>query len=59
MLFRSFDVYEGDKIDAGKKSYAISFLLQNEEATLTDKQIDNVMEKLIQTYQQKLGAILR
>ncbi len=54
-----FDVYEGDKIDAGKKSYAISFLLQNEEATLTDKQIDNVMEKLIQTYQQKLGAILR
>jgi phenylalanyl-tRNA synthetase beta chain len=53
-----FDVYEGDKL-GNKKSYALSFTLLNEEATLTDKQIDGVMQKLIETYKQKLGAELR
>jgi phenylalanyl-tRNA synthetase beta chain len=54
-----FDIYEGDKLEAGKKSYAVSFMLQDEEATLNDKQIDNVMQKLIKTYNEKLGATLR
>ncbi|MES2762099.1 MAG: phenylalanine--tRNA ligase subunit beta [Bacteroidota bacterium] len=54
-----FDIYEGDKLEAGKKSYAVSFMLQDEEATLNDKQIDNVMQKLIKTYSEKLGATLR
>lgn len=54
-----FDIYEGDKLEAGKKSYALSFTLLDEEATLNDKQIDNVMQKLIKTYIEKLGASLR
>ena len=54
-----FDIYEGDKLEAGKKSYALSFTLLDEEATLNDKQIENVMQKLIKTYTEKLGASLR
>ena len=54
-----FDIYEGDKLEADKKSYAVSFMLQDDEATLNDKQIDNVMQKLIKTYTEKLGAVLR
>ncbi len=53
-----FDVYEGDKL-AGKKSYALSFILQSSEATLTDKQVESVMEKLLKTYKEKFGAELR
>jgi len=54
-----FDIYEGDKLEDGKKSYAVSFILQDEDATLNDKQIDQVMQKLIKNYQEKLGASLR
>lgn len=54
-----FDVYEGDKLPAGKKSYAVSFLLQDEEKTLTDKQIDSVMNKLILIFGKELGAEIR
>jgi phenylalanyl-tRNA synthetase beta chain len=54
-----FDVYEGEKLPADKKSYALSFILQDENATLTDKQIEKVMEKLIKTYQEKIGAEVR
>ncbi len=54
-----FDIYEGDKLEAGKKSYAVSFMLQDDDATLNEKQIDNVMQKLIKTYTEKLGATLR
>lgn len=54
-----FDVYEGDKIEKGKKSYAISFQLQDETKTLTDKEIDAVMNKLIQQFEKELGAVLR
>ncbi|HVA98752.1 MAG TPA: phenylalanine--tRNA ligase subunit beta [Bacteroidia bacterium] len=54
-----FDVYEGEKIGNEKKSYAISFILQNENATLTDKQIEKTMEKLTATFVEKLGAVLR
>lgn len=53
-----FDIYEGEKL-GNKKSYAVSFILSNKEATLTDKQIDGVMDKLISTYKEKLGAELR
>jgi phenylalanyl-tRNA synthetase beta chain len=54
-----FDVYEGDKIEAGKKSYAVSFLLRDDEATLQDKQIDGVMDKLMKQFESKLGAVIR
>lgn len=54
-----FDVYEGDKLPNGKKSYALSFILQDENATLTDKQIEKIMEKLMKTYQEKVGAEIR
>jgi phenylalanyl-tRNA synthetase beta chain len=54
-----FDVYEGNQIEQGKKSYALSFILQNEDATLTDNEVDRVMQKLIKTYQEKAGATLR
>ena len=54
-----FDVYEGDKITEGKKSYALSFMLQDKYKTLNDKQIDKVMKKIFQTYEQKFGAKLR
>lgn len=53
-----FDVYEGEKL-GNKKSYALSFTLQSDEATLTDKQIDKVMEKLINSYKETFGAELR
>ncbi|MET2984083.1 phenylalanine--tRNA ligase subunit beta [Aureibaculum conchae] len=54
-----FDVYEGDKLPEGKKSYAVSFMLQDDKQTLTDKQIDAVMDKLQQTFETKLKAELR
>lgn len=54
-----FDVYEGDKVEQGKKSYALSFILQDENATLTDQQIDKVMEKLMRSFADKAGAVVR
>lgn len=54
-----FDVYEGDKLPAGKKSYAVNFILQDTEKTMGDKQIDAIMQKLINNLKQKLGAELR
>ena len=54
-----FDVYEGKNLPAGKKSYAISFILEDEEKTLTDKQIDNIMNNLLKAFEQKLEAKLR
>ena len=54
-----FDVYEGKNLEAGKKSYAVSFTLQDENATLNDKQIDKLMNKLVQNLETKLGAKLR
>ena len=54
-----FDVYEGKNLEAGKKSYAVSFLLQDENATLNEKQIDKIMSKLIANLENKLGAKLR
>ena len=54
-----FDVYEGKNLEAGKKSYAVSFLLQDETQTLNDKMIDKIMSKLVRNLEEKLGAKLR
>ena len=54
-----FDVYEGDKLPEGKKSYALSFILQDEEKTLTDKQIDAIMQKLILNLEKEAGVEIR
>jgi phenylalanyl-tRNA synthetase beta chain len=54
-----FDVYEGKNLPQGKKSYAVSFILQDENQTLNDKQIEAVMAKLIKNFEQQLGASLR
>ncbi|MBS1647855.1 MAG: phenylalanine--tRNA ligase subunit beta [Bacteroidetes bacterium] len=54
-----FDVYEGDKIPNNKKSYALSFTLQNAQATLTDQQITNTMNKLTRVFEEKLQALIR
>ena len=54
-----FDVYEGKNLPAGKKSYAVSFYLQDETKTLTDKQIDAIMQKIRKNLESKLGASLR
>jgi phenylalanyl-tRNA synthetase beta chain len=54
-----FDVYEGDKLPENKKSYALSFILQDEEKTLTDQQIDAIMQKLIGNFGKETGAEIR
>ena len=54
-----FDVYEGDKLPEGKKSYAVNFILQDTEKTMGDKQIDAIMNKLIANIKKQLGAELR
>lgn len=54
-----FDVYTGDKLPENTKQYAIAFILQDKERTLTDKQIENVMQKLLKAFEQKLNASLR
>lgn len=54
-----FDVYEGKNLEAGKKSYAVNFTIQDEEKTLTDKQIESIMAKIQKNLEDKLGAKLR
>ncbi|WP_455497905.1 phenylalanine--tRNA ligase subunit beta [Coprobacter sp.] len=54
-----FDVYEGKNLEAGKKSYAVSFILQDETKTLNDKQIESIMNRIIGNLQNKLDAKLR
>ena len=54
-----FDVYEGKNLPEGKKSYAVNFILQDEQKTLNDKQIDGIMQKLIKNLTEKLDAELR
>lgn len=54
-----FDVYEGEKLPAGKKSYAVNFILQDTEKTMNDKQIDATMQKLIAQLKKQLNAELR
>ena len=54
-----FDVYKGDKLPEGKKSYALSFTIQDEEKTLNDKQIDSIIQKLIINFEKETGAVVR
>ena len=54
-----FDVYEGKNLEAGKKSYAVNFVLQDETKTMSDKQTDAIMGKLIANLEKQLGAKLR
>ena len=54
-----FDVYRGEKIAEGKKQYALSFVLQDLEKTLTDNDVERVMSKLLSTFQNEFGAVLR
>ncbi|MBQ1913451.1 MAG: phenylalanine--tRNA ligase subunit beta [Bacteroidales bacterium] len=54
-----FDVYRGEKIPAGKKQYALNFVLQDPERTLTDAEVEKTMERVLTTLQTELGAILR
>ena len=54
-----FDVYEGDKIESGKKAYAMSILIQDEEQTLTDQKIDFLMSGIMQKLEKDLGAVIR
>ena len=54
-----FDVYQGDKLPEGKKSYALSFELLNEEKTLEDKDITAVMDSLIKNFKKEFNAELR
>lgn len=54
-----FDVYEGDKLPGDKKAYALSFALQDEQRTLTDADIEKVMNNLIKAYETKIGAVIR
>jgi len=54
-----FDVYEGKNLTSGKKSYAVSFTFQDEQKTLTDKYIDKIMDKMIESLKTQLGAELR
>lgn len=54
-----FDVYQGKNLPEGKKSYALSFILQDEEKTLADKQIDAIMQRLILNFEKEAGAEVR
>ena len=54
-----FDLYQGEKIEAGKKSLAVSFILLDDQQTLTDKQIDKTMEKLMGAFESEAGAVIR
>jgi phenylalanyl-tRNA synthetase beta chain len=54
-----FDVYQEDKLPEGKKSYAVSFVLQDQNKTLEDRQIDKIMQKLQQSFEKNLEAVLR
>ena len=54
-----FDVYQGDNLGENKKSYSVSFMLQDYEQTLTDKVIDKTMEKLMGAFEKEIGAVIR
>ena len=56
---RLFDVFESEKLGAGKKSLAVSFQFQDDEKTLTDREIDGMMSKIMRTLEQDLSAEIR
>jgi phenylalanyl-tRNA synthetase beta chain len=55
----AFDVYEGDKLPSDKKAYALGFTLLDDSKTLTDDEIDRVMQRLMTAFEEKLGAVIR
>ena len=56
---RLFDIFESDKLGAGKKSLALSFTFADEEKTLTDKETDGLMQKIIEAFEKELNAAIR
>jgi len=54
-----FDIYEGDQVEKGKKSYAVSFILRDDNKTLKDEEIDAFMNKLVKVFEKELNAQLR
>jgi phenylalanyl-tRNA synthetase beta chain len=54
-----FDVYEGEKIEDGKKSYAVSFTMQDDQKTLTDNDIEKLIKRLTEVFEKELGAVIR
>ena len=54
-----FDVYRGDKIPEGKKQYALSFVIRDEEKTLTDQDTERIMQKFLDVFCKEFGAALR
>ena len=56
---RLFDVFESDKLGTGKKSMAVNFTFLDEEKTLTDKEIEGMMNKLVQSFEKEIGAEIR
>jgi phenylalanyl-tRNA synthetase beta chain len=54
-----FDVYEGKNLETGKKSYALSFIFQDQDRTLTDLEIDLIMNKIKKSFEERFGAVLR
>jgi phenylalanyl-tRNA synthetase beta chain len=54
-----FDVYKGDKLPEGKKQYALNFVIQHPEKTLTDEEINKIMNKLLSAFEKECGATLR
>ncbi len=54
-----FDVYQGEKIEQGKKSYAVSFTMQDNQKTLTDNDIEKLMKRLVEVFEKELGAVVR
>jgi phenylalanyl-tRNA synthetase beta chain len=54
-----FDVYEGKNLEEGKKSYAVSFILQDSTKTMTDQQVDSAMDRVRKALDEKLGAKVR
>ena len=54
-----FDVYKGDKIPENKKQYALSFVLQDVDKTLTDKDVENIMSRFVNVFAKEFGATLR
>lgn len=54
-----FDVYRGDKIPAGKKQYALNFVLQDSEKTLTDQDTERIMDRILEAFKTQFGAVLR
>lgn len=54
-----FDVYDGDRLEDGKKSYSVNFILQDAEKTMNDKMIDKIHSQLIEAYEKEVGAVIR